>query len=55
MALDTGLILFVSARYAQENNPKRTSTTALLNDTFSRAVLLVLFILQLPQRKYDRA
>ena len=45
VALDTGLILFVSARYSQENNPKRTSKTALLNDKFSRAVfLLVLFI-----------
>lgn len=31
--------------YTQENNPKRTSKTALLNDKFSRAVfLLVLFI-----------
>ena len=32
IALDTGLILFVSARYSQENNPKRTSKTALLNE-----------------------
>ena len=45
VALDTGLILFVFARYSQENNHKGTSKTALLNDKFSRAVfLLVLFI-----------
>ena len=40
----TGLILFVFTRYSQENNPKRTSKAALLNDEFSRAALLVLFI-----------
>jgi membrane protein DedA with SNARE-associated domain len=45
VALDTGLVLFMSARYFQENNHKWKSKTALLNDKFSRAVfVLVLFI-----------
>ena len=44
VALDTGLILFVSARYSQENNPKRTSKTALLNDKFSRAVFCLSYL-----------
>ena len=38
VALNTGLILFVSVRYSQENNYKETSKTALLNDKLSRAV-----------------
>ena len=44
IALDTGLILFVSARYSQENNPKGTSKTALLNDKFSRAVFCLSYL-----------
>ena len=34
----------MSARYSQENNPKRTSKTALLNDKFSRAVFCLSYL-----------
>ena len=35
---DTGLMRFVSVRYSQENNSKRTSKTARLNGKFNQAV-----------------